>query len=243
MISISIKNNIADTIRLLDEKYRRQIPFATAKTLTTIAKLSQKAVQVEMEQKFDRPTPFTLKSTFIKPATKQNLQAMVYIKDFSPGGKSRPLNETLAHEFGGGTRVRKRLEVSLERAGLISADEFVVPGEGAKLDRYGNMSRGQVQQVLSQLRAGPDPYAYKSDSTRSKRNVKATGGYFWSRGGKLPRGAWQRTGTGVKPILIVIKSPTYRRRIDMNAIVTKVINARFDIEFRKNLAEAIRTAR
>jgi len=200
-------------------------------------------VQADMQREFDRPTPFTLKSVFIKPATKQNLRAMVYIKDRPTGKNPKALNEILGHEFSGGTRERKRLEVWLERAGFISANEYVVPGEGAKLDRYGNMSRGQVQQVLSQLRAGPDATAYKSNSTRSKRNVKRAGEFFWSRGGKFPRGAWMRNGASVKPILLVIKAPVYRQRINMNAIVSRVIDTRFEAEFRKNLNEAIRTAR
>ena len=242
MITIGVKHNINDTIRLLDDKFRKQIPFATAKTLTKLAQLGQKEVQAEMQREFDRPTPFTLNSVRIKSATPQNLQAMVYIRN-SAAAKSKPLNETLKHEFSGGQRERKRLEYWLERAGLISANEFVVPGEGAKLDRYGNISRGQVQQVLSQLRAGPDPYAYKSGSARSKRNVKRAGEFFWSRGGKLPRGAWMRNGASVKPILLVIKAPVYRQRINMNAIVSRVIDTRFEAEFRKNLNEAIRTAR
>jgi len=242
MITIGVKHNINDTIRLLDDKFRKQVPFATAKTLTKMAQLGQKEVQAEMQREFDRPTPFTLRSVYMKRAEKHNLQAMVYIRN-SAAAKSKPLNETLKHEFSGGQRERKRLEYWLERAGLISANEFVVPGEGAKLDRYGNISRGQVQQVLSQLRAGPDPYAYKSNSTRSKRNVKASGGFFWSRGGKFPRGAWMRNGASVKPILLVIKAPVYRQRINMNAIVSRVIDTRFEAEFRKNLADAIRTAR
>jgi hypothetical protein len=243
MIRIGIKHNIAETIRLLDDNYRKQIPFATAKALTKTAQLAQKAVVDEMAAKFDRPTPFTLKSLFIKPATKQNLQAMVYLKDRPAGQNPYSLSEIIGQEFGGGVRIRKRLEYWLQRAGYISSDEFVAPGAAAKLDRYGNMSRGQVQQILSQLKAGPDTASYKSGSSRSKRNVKMAGQLFWSRGGRLPRGVWMRAGASVKPILIVISKPSYKQRINLERIVGDVVNRRFDAEFKKALGEAIRTAR
>jgi hypothetical protein len=244
MLSVSVKHNIQSTIRMLDRRFAKQVPFATAVALTKTAQHGQRAVIEEMKSQFDRPTPFTLKSLFIKPATKQNLQAMVYLKDQSPGGKSRPLSETLGHQFAGGTRVRKRLELWLERAGYISANEYMVPAAGARLDQYGNMSRGQVQQILSQLRAGPDPYSYKSKSARSKKNVKLSGGLFWSRGGKLPRGVWVRgPANSVLPVMLVVTGVRYKRLINMSVVIERVIKKHFETEFKKALEMAIRTAR
>lgn len=226
---------------------QKQVAFATSVALNRTAKLAKEEGVAEMAKGFDRPTPFTLRSLYMKPATKANLKAMVYVKDQSAGGKSRSLAETLGHEFAGGPRTRKRLEMWLERAGYISSDEFVVPGAAAKLDQYGNMSRGQVQQILSQLRAGSDPSSYKSKSTRSKASVAKAGGMFWSRGGKLPRGVWVRynfaSGSAVKPVLLVIKSPIYKRRINLNEIARRVIDRDFNREFQKAYAMALRTAK
>jgi len=242
MITIGIKHNIGETIALLNTRFRKQVPFATAKALTKTAQLAQAAVVGEMKKKFDRPTPYTLKSLYIKPATKQKLEARVFLKDSIFGGNPNSLAEILGHQYAGGTRIRKRLEKALSRAGLISEGEFVAPGAAAKLDQYGNMSRGQIQQILSQLRAGLDPYSWSSTSARSKANVKKSGGMFWSRGGKLPRGVWMRAGSGVKPILIVIAKPRYRQRINMDRIVRRVVDTQFDAEFRKAMDEAVRTA-
>ena len=244
MISISVKTDFDNAIRKLDFGVRRQVPFAIKNTLNNLAQHVKTDVVNEMRNKFDRPTPFTLNSLFIKYATKQSLTALVYVKD-KELFKSRPFNEQLAHEFSGGQRIRKRLEFWFQRAGYISSNEYLVPGEAAQLDAFGNVSRGQIQKILSQLRAGPDVYAYKSNSRRSRAkriNVE----YFWSRGGRLKRGVWARYrlgfGSAVKPILIVVGHAGYVRRIDLerigNARINREINDRFAIELQKAIASA-----
>ncbi len=243
MITVKVTHNFGDVIRMLDDVQRKQVPFATAKALTLTAKNAEKAVYAEMRQKFDRPTPMTMKSLRTKPATKRDLTAMVYLKDQSAGGKSRSMLEVIGHEFSGGDRNRKRLELWLQRAGLISQGEFVAPGQAVKLDQYGNMSRGQIQQIMSQLRLGLDPYSWKSKSARSTRNVKRAGEMFWSRGGRFPRGVWMRAGASVKPILIVVSKPHYKQRIDMDKIARRVIARDFDGLFARSMSEAMRTAR
>lgn len=244
MASIKITHDIKDTVRMLDDKVRKQVGFATAVALTKTAQAAQRELVQEMSQKFDRPTPMVLKSMFIRPATRQRLESMVFLKDRSIGGKN-PLSiaEILRHQFAGGTRVRKRLELWLERAGLISRSEYIVPGAAARLDRYGNLSRGQIQQIMSQLRVGSDPYSYSSKSKRSRRNVRAAGEMFWSRGDTLPRGAWMRAGRNVKPLLIVVKRAQYSRRINMEATVDTVIRKHFNRFFDDAFAQAMRTAR
>jgi hypothetical protein len=246
MVQLSVKDNIAATVGKLRAN-QKQVRFAASVALNKTARLAKDEAVAVMKRSFDRPTPFTLRSLFIKPSTKANLQAMVYVKDQAAGGKSKSLAESLGHEFSGGTRIRKRLELWLERAGYISSNEFVVPGAAAKLDQYGNMSRGQIQQILSQLRAGSDPTAFKSSSVRSKRNVAKSGGIFWSRGGKLPRGAWMRygfaAGNAVKPLLLVINSPVYKRRVNLPEITRRVIARNFEREFKKAFEMAMSTAR
>lgn len=245
MFVIKLKDDL-DKLRLdIENKQRKQINFAASKAINVVAKTVQESVRREMQNKFDRPTPFTLNSTFIKYANRQKLSAMVYIKDRELA-KSKSLAESIGHQFAGNRRMRKRLEYWLSRAGFISSDEYVVPGAGAKLDQYGNMSRGQIQQILSQLRAGPDAASYRSGSARSRAS-RAAAGYFWSRGGKLARGVYQRfnfaAGGAVKPVLIVVKAPLYRQLIDMHAIGNKVVARDFNAEFSKQLEQAMRTAR
>lgn len=244
-MQINIKTNFDQVIKNLDQRYKKQIPYAAKETLNALAVSVQREVISEMKQKFDRPTPYVLKSTRIQYARTNRLSAMVKIKD-DILGKSKPLAESLIHEFSGGARIRTRLEYWLQNAGYIRPTEYVAPGQGARLDAYGNISKGQIQQVLSQLRAGPDAYSYRTASARSKAK-RAVAGYFWSRGGTLKRGVWQRinfaSGSAVKPILIVVSSPRYRQRINMDAIAKKIVNRDFESEFTKQFNKAVATAR
>jgi hypothetical protein len=245
MINIKATTNIDEVISHLRSDVQRQIPYAMKETLNAVAKIAQTEVVDTMRRVFDRPTPFVLKSTYIRYASKINLSALVYIKDREIG-KMRPLAETILQEFSGGTRVQKRLETWMVRAGLMSSHEYLVPAAGAEMDQYGNISRGQVQKILSQLNAGPDVTAYKSKSKRSMGKRGFTG-YFWSRGGKLKRGVWARYrfahGGAVKPVMLVVNRAIYRKLIDMDKIGNQVMQEHFNTEFNRCLDVAVRSAK
>lgn len=231
------------------ERIEKQVQFASAVTLTKTAKAVESELLSEMQRQFDRPTPWTMRSTFVKPATKENLVAVVGIKDMQGAKTAAPPAALLAHQFLGGIRIWKNLEKYLARIGRISSDEFIAPGAGARLDRYGNMSRGQIQQILSQLRLGHDPNSWPSNSARSKRNVKKAGHIFWAHGGTrdahLPRGAWIDMGgsVGLRPLLLVVRRPVYKIRIDLKRIAAAATVATLQPTFERALAEAVATAR
>lgn len=244
MIGISVKADFKQLSRFFSDMEKKQMPFVVAKTLTELAKNTEKVTYAQMRSVWDRPTPFVMKGLRTKPATKRDLTARVYVKDWSPGGKNpRGLADIIGHQFAGGGRQRKALEYRFEQAGLITPGEFLAPGAAAKLDQYGNLSRGQIAQIVSQIKVGLDPYSWKSTSARSRRNVKKAGEMFWSRGGRLPRGVWMRAGETVKPILIVVARPTYRQRIDLQRNADMVAKRDLSTLFSKNMTEALRTAR
>lgn len=247
----------------------KQTRVATMIALTKTAGHTKRMMVEEFKASFDRPTPATLKSFFVDPAKKDKLWSRVYLKDKAFGGKNgRSSAEMLGHHFEGGQRTRKALEDLLTQYGLMGPGELVVPGAAAKLDRYGNMSRGQINQILSQLRiirAGFDNAP--TGSRRSKRNVARAGVMFWSHGqqGKkvpvidkatgieygytggarnhLPKGAWVRTGTGVRPLLIVISAASYRRRFDFQRTAQAAVDRYFATEFDAALAKVKATER
>lgn len=265
MISIKVDTSGLKSVGAMLSGMEKQVRFATAKALTLTAKNVEKSVYDEMRSKFDRPTPTTMRSLRTKPATKQDLTAMVYLKDRELGGNNAlAMAQIIGHQFSGGARQRKSLEKAFSTKGLISASEYLAPGAGAKLDAYGNMSRGLIAQIMSQLHVGLDPASWSSGSKRSRRNVMKAGTLFWSfgkggsttvgiRGGEmvkstslqnhLPRGVWARVGGGVTPILIVINKPRYKQRIDMERIARNVITRDFNGIFNSTFEEAMRTAR
>lgn len=251
----------------VDRAMNRQIPFAVARTLTQVAQQAKASTEAAMAGKFDRPTPWTMKSLYYVPASKNDnpIMSRVWLMDGQarPGGRAGQNKlAVIGHQFLGGDRPRKLIEYWLQRAGLIGANEYVAPGERARLDRYGNISRGQVQQIMSQLRLGVDAAAWSSGSKRSKRNVAKAGEMFFSRGPgnwfgrrswqngrtqNLPKGVWMRIrfghGQAVVPILMVIRKPRYSQRIDLVGIGHKVHERNFHRLYRENFAEAMRTAR
>lgn len=244
MAIISIKHNLNDLARMLDDVQRRQVPFASMTALNKVAEKVRAATYVEMGFKFDRPTPMVMKSLRIQYAKKTSLTAAVLLKDKEIGGKNpNSMAEIIGQQFTGGSRTSKRLEKMFIRAGLISAWEYLVPGADAKLDQYGNMSRGQIMQIISQLKLGSDRYSWSTKSVRSKRNVAQSGEMFWSRGGHLARGVWMRHGRSVSPILMASKKPHYQRRIDLDTIAQKVVDDNFEEVFWDSLNDALRTAR
>jgi hypothetical protein len=117
---------------------------------------------------------------------------------------------------------------------------MLAPGSGAKLDQYGNMNRGQLQQILSQLRAGFDSLSWQSQSKRSRRNVKRAGRIFWSRGGHLARGAWLAQGRTVTPLLVAVSSARYRLRIDLPDVAKRVVSRTFSLEFERFLKQELK---
>lgn len=244
---------------MLDDVQRQQVPFATAKALTLTAKEVEKSAYNEMRSRFDRPTPFVMRGLRTKPARKNSLTAMVYVKDYQISGHNSfssayqsGLANILGHEFSGGPRQRKMIEMRFQQKGLITSSEYLVPGAGAKIDSYGNMSRGQTQQILSQIGMTQSGYSnLPSNSSRSKRNQQKAGQIFWSPGnvrghnGFLPKGVWLRTrgGLSLKPLLIVVRQPSYKQRIDLQQLSRQVIARDFNGIFAKCIDDAVRTAR
>lgn len=264
---IKAEYNLGKFVASVDRYVSRQVPYAVARTLTQMAQGAKAATEAEMARKFDRPTPWTMKSLFYTPANKNDdpIVSRVWLMDGNarPGGRAGQNKlAVIGHQFLGGDRPRKLLEYWLQRAGLISSNEYVAPGERARMDKYGNISRGQVQQIMSQLRLGADPASWSSGSKRSKRNVAKAGEMFFSRGPgnwfgrrswkngrtqNLPKGVWMRVrfghGQAVLPILIVIRKPTYTQRIDLQKIGRDYHAQHFERMYRENYAEAMRTAR
>lgn len=210
---------------------RRGVDIGRAIALTKTAKLIEKAEVEEMKAVFDRPTPFTLNSVFITPATPENLEAEVFIKDETIKGRSA--REYLIPELEGGVRVEKRSEAILRKTGILPPGMFVVPGAGAKLDQYGNIGVGQIQQILSALRVSETVAGHTSDRPRDKRRQrKGLPQFFVSRRSgatrHLPRGIWLRQGRNVKPIMIFVNQASYQKRLDFERVGTDIVNLHFE---------------
>lgn len=226
------------------------IPFAVVKALTRTAKLAQLAIRDEMVRVFDRPTPYTLNSTYVRPATKAQPVSSVYLKDDS--SKGTPATKYLAPQIEGGTRSQKRFESALQRIGVLPDGWYVIPGKAARLDAYGNWSRGQIVQILAWFQAFGEQ-GFRANTTLERRKKLARGTkrkrgtqYFAvlpsRRASKwLTPGIYLQTrfgfGSALQPIAIFVSSARYQRRLDFYGIGEKVAQAQFPIELQRALAE------
>lgn len=128
----------------------RRIRAGVATGLTRVAIQVRDAEVREMRDVFDRPTPYTLNSMYVKPANAISGEASTGIKD-NVGG-SRSAVSWLRWQILGGLRTQTAFERLLTSSGAMRDEQRMVPAKGAKLDAYGNVSRGQLVQILSQLR-------------------------------------------------------------------------------------------
>lgn len=147
---------------------------AVAIALTKTAVAVREAERSEMRDVFDRPTPYTLNALYLKPATAANPEARVGFKD--DAGQRGALNWLMWH-IKGGQRTQTAYEKLLTRAGAMRSDQRAVPGKFARIDQFGNISRGQLVQILSQLRidttAGSTrslPRIDKADNAKTARS-------------------------------------------------------------------------
>lgn len=253
MLVISIKDNIAEMMKVLSDAQRDQLPFATAKALTQTAKDVQARLTREMSSVFDRPTPYTINSLRTKPATKSNLSAYVWFKD--DAGKGTPATKYLLPEVIGGDRHLKRFERALNRLYILPAGMMIVPGAGCPLDAYGNISRGEIVKVMAYFQAFGEQ-GYRANTTALKRQKMKSGTknrhgeeYFVIRQSSknLHPGIWKRVGTGygksIKPIFIFVTKPHYKTRLRFADISNEVTQKELPINFKLAMAEALRTAR
>jgi hypothetical protein len=250
VITISVEADIKKAIAGLTRLERDQVPFATSLALNRTANVAKAEVVRAMQQVFDRPTKFTLNSLYVKPSNKRNLQVKVGIKDYAL--KAKPPIEWLAPQVYGGPRRMKRFEERLRQAGVLGVGQYAVPASGAAKDAYGNMSKGQIVAILSDLRAHFDPTQNSTRASRAKRanrKGKRGGIYFavTARRGKLRPGVYERIGFGfgaaIRPVLIFVSgAPTYRKRLQFDRVVKETVEMRFNLEFTKAMRQALRTA-
>lgn len=247
-MEISVKTDIDKLLPKLAAVGSRQAPFVVAMALTKTGQIAQQEIKKAMPQSFDRPTNYTLNSTFLRPATKARLEALVKIKD--ENFKGLAANKWLHAEVFGGTRNLKRSERSLQIKGYLKPGEQIVPGKGVTLDAFGNIRGGQMSKILGALQANADPMQNETTASRKRgRTKKRKAEYFVGApgGGRLPRGVYARTsfafGSAIRPILIFTKAGRYKKRLPFHDIVAKVTRDNFEGQLYVAIQRALATAR
>jgi hypothetical protein len=248
MLTISRQGSIASIVREARDIPARVIPYAASAAATRTAQHAQRSIVAKLPQVFDRPTAYTLGSTFVVPSTVKTLAARVAVKDSAKNNGTLPEDYLLPAVLGGG-RKEKRFERNLRYAGVLGPGMRAVLGRdtpGSLLDAWGNLKRGEIQRILTATRSSFARDQNKSGSARSRRNVKnapyfvggldsvsIAGGEQRVRQGRMQPGVYRREGRRIVPVLVFVKkAPQYRQRLDFAGIAEQSARQHFEAEFR-----------
>jgi hypothetical protein len=227
----------------------RQIPTATSMALNSTARVVEKELKKTMYSIFDRPTPFVMDSLRTILSSEQNLQAKVWFKN-PPNMWDK--EHYLAPQVYGGSRPFKRFEHLLQTNAHVSKSLprgwFAVPGPAARMDAYGNMSRGQLVQLLSAMKA------FSESGYRMNRRDKGMGGRARNnlqyvviqpgRGSKLKPGVWLRgPNNSLSQVLAFVPSVSYRKRLSFFEIAQRVMEREMPGQFDRAMQKVIATAK
>lgn len=141
-------------------------------SLTLILTVVKEEIERQLPSLIDNPTDYTMRGFRLYPATKRKLLAEV---DFRVAmGRGTQGRDYLSPLVYGGERKLKSFERSLQRVGLLPSGMAAVPGNAAKLDAYGNMSRGQIVQILSYFKAFGEQ-GYRANISDKRKAAMAQG--------------------------------------------------------------------
>lgn len=184
MITIGINLTGLDRVRKeLDRLSGSQMRSAYAKALTDTGYQVRRDMQSEMQQRFDRPTPFIVRAPKVFPATPEKLEVTIAPTYQSAlgtkGGKTGvdPQQVLQAQEFGGARR-DKRSEVALRRIGILPAGyQLAIPKSPfpGSDDGNGNLRGPFVTQLLSYFSAFGEQ-GYRANMKDAARRNLARGG-------------------------------------------------------------------
>ena len=219
---ISVKlTGMAEVQALMDGFSERRFNALVATTLTRTAKVISDNWQAQLTERIDRPTPRTQSAIRIEGATATNLSAKVAVKDVASG--TPPADYLMQHEYSG-SRLIKKFERALMNSGAMPSGYMTVPGKGAELDGYGNVSRGQIVAVLSQIgkdfSGGYQRVISKDAAKRAKSQAKHGRRYIVAKVGHptISPGVYERVeGRGLRAVFLFKKIIQYRRKLTLQS--------------------------
>lgn len=224
------------SIKKYYREHARQMPFALSKALNDVAFMIKDDWGEHAKRVFDNPVRMTTNPGLVyNKASKSKLRVIVGLKDFIAKGTA-PKKYLYAQVYGG-PRVSKRSENALRIIGAMEPTDFIVPVMNSNvkiLDSHGNIKRGLMTQILSDLRA------FTSAGADQNRAVGKSAQYFSVRYkgqvGNFSPGIYKKMGRArPEKIIHFVRQPTYSKRFFYFEVaekrVRKSMNERFAHHF------------
>lgn len=250
MISLKLQGMEAIAAKL--EDLPKRLDKAQRLAISRTGNHIREAEKTEIERVFDRPTRWTLGAMRVKESSGE-----VVVGIIDPDGYYRRAQNYLSTQVTGGARRHKAFERSMQQRGIMPQGWYAVPGEGAKIDAYGNMGPGQIRQILSWFdaaenwagstqnmgQAGRDKrrkgtrkkygFEYFAVTPGSRRSFIRASGNLGSN--KMQPGIYMRVFTGfggaIKPIVIFVQRASYSKRFDFERVARDTWDANITKEF------------
>jgi len=203
----------------MPEAISRAVNWAATDTVDAVAGKSGPTglLHATMRRTFDNPTPYVMRGLKKRYPTGNGRRgsldpmgadkAAVYFEFFGGSGMS-PEAVMKRHVFGGARR-KKSSERRLE--GVIPGAGWMMPGQDATLNRYGNMSGAHISRMLSNF--GTIDTAKSSDRGGKRRKTPSTISYYSIpvANGNL---IIERRGKSTKRFIFMTnKTPMYRQKV------------------------------
>lgn len=154
-IGFKFKANTKEANARMAKAVHRQIPFATAKSLTLSSKSLVEQNKRDIDQIFTSPNAWTKNAFFFIPAKKNNPRTIIKRKDRGTGSASNNVpsrQHYLEVQQSGGGRNPKAFESALKARGRgASRFRYATPTRDTRLNAAGNMTRNQVNKILNSV--------------------------------------------------------------------------------------------
>jgi hypothetical protein len=253
--NFDIRTNVDQFKRGLNRAQRDQLPFATFLAVNATAEAAVRHNQRAMGRFIDRPKPFTVRGIYARKGryrrgnragglAQATAEASLMWREFA--GKGIAAKKYLRPIVFGGARGHKRHEVALQRRGYLSPGSYLAPAPGQRLNAYGNLPGSRYVQILSALGAFEENGYVANRTARSAARGTRKKNYFYAKRGQssLHPGVYQRYASGrIKPVLIEIKQPVYRRRYDFFGISEQYVRRALPVQMRRAMQRAMTPSR
>lgn len=145
MIELNVLG-IEEIRKQIDALARDQIPYATMVGINNTAFAVRRTSGHQLQSAFNNPTPLIKSATRVQKATKETLEALVFID---------PKRELIlrTHEEGG-IRGRQAIERFVIAKGWMPSSWRAVPGVDMPVNSYGNPRLAVIKQIIAELSAG-----------------------------------------------------------------------------------------
>lgn len=232
-MQIDLTSNLAQ-VQAAIAQYGRQASFAVSQALNRTAKDLQQAIPRELDRVLDNPTPFTTRnSTYLQPAKRDNLEAVVGFKDRQ--------SKYLRFQAAGGRR-------------MPGPGGIKLPGN-IQLDGFGNIPKGTIKRLKAAAESGRlgGALARRINVSGRRRGAPPIELFYGIPQGRrnAQMGIWRREPSATPggrsklvPVIIFTRTPAdYRARFDFVGLARTTLNAKFAGHFSTTLAAALASAR